>query len=445
MSKKIVLRPLWKNKLGAKLLAVAAISLIIAAAAALGFRWIAYSALDEGITNAVLADEDAALLRLQSYIDDNKLALSDVSQLDAWRDKEKYISFTLYTDDGMIYDSTLAHGAQTQAGQCLMFDDEYDSSVFFADGRAYALLFSYRAIAYYNAADWVSAAAGFVLFMLLIALFVSKKLRYLLKLTQEAAILEGGDLTYPITVMGNDELGELARGIDDMRKAILERQSGEAEAKSANRELISAMSHDLRTPLTSLLGYLDLMEMGKYENDEQLSHFIKSSRDKGYRIKQLSDKLFEYFLVYASDWSNTPCELVDAWTFLSQIIAENAFELEVAGFSVRVSCEPFCAEAQISTELMQRVFENTFLNVKKYAAQASPVQISCVYQADSARVSIKNTVKNERERVAGTRIGLKTCEKLMRFHGGSFLASEEAGVFSVIIELPVVTKRSSCK
>lgn len=435
-NKKDSIKPFWKNKLAAKLLATAALSLIIAAAAALAMRMIAYDALDEKLASAEFSDEDAALVRLQNYIDKNRLSTNDVSKLDAWRNKEKYLSFAIYTDGGLIYDSE--YGAKfDSAEQYIVFNDQYDYILRFSDAKAYAIIFSYRAFAYYSAADWASAAAGLLLFLLLIALFMSKKLKYLARLTNETAILEGGDLTYKITVIGNDELGELARGIDDMRKAILDRQSGEAEAKNANRELIAAMSHDLRTPLTSLLGYLDLMEMGKYDDSAQLAHFIKSSREKGYRIKQLSDKLFEYFLVYASDWSNTPCELVDVWTFLSQIISENVFELELAGFTVNVECEPFKAAAYISTELMQQVFENAFANIKKYAALDLPVTIACAYDGVESSVSIVNGIKAGRECKEGTHIGLKTCEKLMRFHGGSFFAAEEAGSFSVSIRLPV--------
>lgn len=437
-------KPLWKNKLAVKLLAASALSLILAAGAALSLRLAVYNALDEKLASAEFAEEDAALLRLQGYIDKNKLAKKDIAKLDEWR--EDYLSFAIYTDDGKIYDSAFEHGAQLNVAEYIEFDDSYDYTLQFSDGKAYVILFSYRSFAYYSAADWASAGVGLVLFLLLMALFVNKKLRYLSKLTDEAAILEGGDLTYPITVMGGDELGELARGIDDMRKAILERQQGETEAKSANRELITAMSHDLRTPLTSLLGYLDLMELGKYENAAQLAHFIKSSREKGYRIKQLSDKLFEYFLVYASDWSNTPSELVDIWTYLSQMISENAFELEVAGFLVSVECEPFRAVAHISTELMQRVFENTFGNIKKYAAKNSPVKIACAFEdamrasnGMRVRITIVNEIKSERGRVESTGLGIKTCEKLMRFHGGSFSASEEAGKFCVSIELPVKT------
>ena len=71
----------------------------------------------------------------------------------------------------------------------------------------------------------------------------------------------------------------------------------------ANSELVTAMSHDLRTPLTSLLAYLELMERGKYENQEQLAYFIRRSLEKTMQIKSMADKLFEYFFVYSSEWA----------------------------------------------------------------------------------------------------------------------------------------------
>lgn len=101
-----------------------------------------------------------------------------------------------------------------------------------------------------------------------------------------------------------------------MRCAIKERQQKEEEAGKANRELVTAMSHDLRTPLTSLLGYVDILQMEKGEDRGQQRKYLNSIRDKAYQIKELSDKLFEYFIVYGRKREELEAEEVkgaDSW------------------------------------------------------------------------------------------------------------------------------------
>ena len=76
-----------------------------------------------------------------------------------------------------------------------------------------------------------------------------------------------------------DEIGTLAASVDSMRNSIVETMRSEKAAWNSNTALITAMSHDIRTPLTSLVGYLDIIEGGKYKSEEELIHYIKSSRE----------------------------------------------------------------------------------------------------------------------------------------------------------------------
>ena len=75
--------------------------------------------------------------------------------------------------------------------------------------------------------------------------------------------MSGGDLHQPIRPMGNDELGILARELDQMRSTLYTNIQQETESRRANQDLITAMSHDLRTPLTILHGYLDILALGR--------------------------------------------------------------------------------------------------------------------------------------------------------------------------------------
>ena len=93
-----------------------------------------------------------------------------------------------------------------------------------------------------------------------------------------------------------------------MRLSILTHQKLEEEMRSNSSKLVTAMSHDLRTPLTSLMGYLELLDRNKYENEEQLRLFIKKSLNQAIRINSMANQLFEYFFVYSSEYEELDLE-----------------------------------------------------------------------------------------------------------------------------------------
>lgn len=179
---------------------------------------------------------------------------------------------------------------------------------------------------------------SFLFFIVLVLFFINKKTSYIGVLEKEIKILEGGNLDYPITLKGKDELSSLAQSINEMRKSFIERLESEEQARVANSELVTAMSHDLRTPLTALVGYLDIIEYKKYQDQEALAKYIHSSREKAYQIKHLSDKLFEYFTVYNTEENDLEFESYDGIQLMDQLIDEQSMLLENHGF--RVAWEP---------------------------------------------------------------------------------------------------------
>ena len=99
------------------------------------------------------------------------------------------------------------------------------------------------------------------------------------RLSAEVEEVTGGNLTGQIEGTANDEIGRLAENVDSMRNYIIKRLRSEKEAWDKNSELITAMSHDIRTPLTSLIGYLDIIESGKYQSKEEESRYIEACRE----------------------------------------------------------------------------------------------------------------------------------------------------------------------
>ena len=108
--------------------------------------------------------------------------------------------------------------------------------------------------------------------------FLRKKVQDIGILKDHILQMSGGDLNHPIASMGNDELGVLARELDQMRSTLYTNIQQEVESRRANQDLITAMSHDLRTPLTILHGYLDILALGR--NPEQQSEYVRRCLQK---------------------------------------------------------------------------------------------------------------------------------------------------------------------
>ncbi len=283
----------------------------------------------------------------------------------------------------------------------------------------------------------VSGLLAFAAFSLCFVSLVHKKLRYIQRLKKELDILAGGDLNYSVTVQGQDELSELAFGIDEMRRSILKHQQAEDDIRSANSQLVTAMSHDLRTPLTSLLAFLEILDRDKVQSEEQRRHLIRQSLMQTMSIKSMADKLFEYFLVYTSEWEQPELEPQDADGLLGQFWQEYAFALESHGFTVKTDFEELHGTIEANLELLRRAFDNLYANLVKYAEPSRPIWLAYHRENNQVLLTIKNTVSSKRDRRESTNIGLNTCCRILRMHNGDFETMESDGLFTVEIRLPL--------
>ncbi|MDE7219382.1 MAG: HAMP domain-containing protein, partial [Oscillospiraceae bacterium] len=130
--------------------------------------------------------------------------------------------------------------------------------------------------------------------------YIVRLLRRLGELSREAGVLMAGDLDHVIHVKGRDEISGLGEDIERLRRSVLARIEGEREAVGANSRLITSLSHDIRTPLTKLTGYLDILLYRKYETSEEHDAFLRLASEKAAQLKALTDQLFAGAQVGAS-------------------------------------------------------------------------------------------------------------------------------------------------
>ena len=307
------------------------------------------------------------------------------------------------------------------------------------DGALFCSLAEFTEYLYYDIANIASlVVAIIVLAGVLITYFYTVTSR-ISRLARDVSTVSHGSMNHVIRSGGNhDEISKLCRNVEYMRSSIVYTLEKEREAVNANVELITSMSHDIRTPLTVLLGYLDIMKM--QTEDETMQQYISSAQQTAVRLKNLSDEMFQYFLVFSGEQSRTMREPYDAKTLLSQLFAEHSVLLVESGYELETHVEEgvFADSPQIVTNApgCMRIVDNLFSNMRKYAEPTLPIHFYVSEDADFVYLRIENKIKENTEDVESTGIGLKTCERIARNVGMQFETKTEEDTFMVSIALP---------
>ena len=144
---------------------------------------------------------------------------------------------------------------------------------------------------------------------------------------------------------GRDEISQLTASVEQMRLSLLRKTSEEQRALQQNSDLITAMSHDIRNPLTALLGYLDLAKNGQYRSEEELQSFLDAAYGKAEQLKTLTDELFRYSLLFGCKELPMQMESYDARLLLEQLLGESRVQLQQQGFMVQLL--PGATDAEI--------------------------------------------------------------------------------------------------
>nr|WP_281419953.1 HAMP domain-containing sensor histidine kinase [Faecalicatena faecalis] len=246
--------------------------------------------------------------------------------------------------------------------------------------------------------------------------------------------MASGELNHPVSACGEDEIGILSSELDHLRIALKENIHQEEESRKANQDLITTMSHDLRTPLTILSGYLEVLKHKRVSpemEEDYLDRCLKKTND----IKEMTDKMFEYALVYeeTEDVTITKVKLET----MRGILYENLDFLRLAGFRADVVMEE-CTGAVLGDEvLLKRIFNNLFSNILKYGDKTTPVKLSLQMEKKKVKVGLINTVKKEKDGTESHCIGLKSAKKMVDLMEGEIYVLNQAEIYSVQISLPI--------
>lgn len=250
---------------------------------------------------------------LQQYVASNNVSSRDTVAIEQWLRSEKNASVIVYQAQGDPYEAGTWGTSQllddtTQNDLATLGYSFY--TVQFADGAYRVALCDYSESRLFGYAQIGALVLAFVAYSCIAFGFTRRLARRVTRLSE--AVSAAGALNQTIPVTGTDELARLAQNVNTMRETIVERTRNEQTALQANSDLITAMSHDIRNPLTSLIGYLDLLEMQQAQLPEDLRRYVLASRDKAYQLKDLTGEMFRYFLVFSRGEQETHPEPYDA-------------------------------------------------------------------------------------------------------------------------------------
>ena len=445
----------WWSRLTLELIIMSGISLVVAllvsqTVESAVLQW----AFNEAYSGTKYEDKTEEVLEsLDNFIQKNQVTEENIELLVSWVQHQRDVYVTFYRD----IDTLLGPYMSPDSIEGMYQDDEAeDPDGNMIDAAELYPASDYRDVTLYDGTVikvdlevyldvdnmyWVDIAkyvSGAVVFIVLLFALIHRKIRYINQLEQDLKVLGGGNLEYPITIKGRDELTSLAVGIESLKNGILEEQQMKAEAEKANMELVTAMSHDLRTPLTSLIGYLELLNMHRYEDEEQLKKYLEYCRKKAFQMKKVSDRLFEYFLVYGREEKGLQLQKIPSIELAEDLCNGQFFDWQDHGGTIECQIGELNGIVQVDSEYMQRVMDNLISNLKKYGDPAYPLKIAASEQLDMLHIQVTNHIRDRKDRTESTQIGLKTCRKIIENHGGMFTWEQQNNDFVITITLPLV-------
>lgn len=412
---------------------------------------------------------DNSFAELREYIKKNNISSTDSVSMKKWLEDNPYTYLTVYDnygdyfEDGWVAEgeprSTKIETAKTTITEST--DKEKDGKatprltagkhingndrvISFSDDDYYVYMEIYREEGFRRIMKIVELIVGFTVILGVVMAYTTSITARISDISKDVTRITSGDINADIHTSGSDEIGVLADGIDDMRYSLIERLEGEKAAWDANSRLITSMSHDIRTPLTSLVGYLDIIEGGKYENEDELHQYIQACRNKAFQLKDLSDKLFQYFLVFGGKKNPQKLEVLDGDILFQQLLTEHVAELISYGYIVTMDYEIEGKLVETDVSSLRRLFDNIFSNIMKYADKRRSIKVKAItkYTGDEQESEeflfrVENKISHEAKQVESTQIGVMTCEKIAKDLGGRYSWSDDEDVYITQFAFPV--------
>ena len=293
----------------------------------------------------------------------------------------------------------------------------------------------------------VAVALTVICFIVSFSVRINRRVRYVEYLSQEIQKIREEGFGRTMELQGDDEITRLCAVINEMSVQLREKEEREKRQQRSKDELITNVSHDLRSPLTSIIGYVELLKETGPEDRQRFAEYIEVVERRLTGLNGLINELFEYTKLNSAD-QLPDMEKRDVLELLRHILYEYKILMEAEGLTLSWQLEAESHMAHINIQQMVRVFQNLLDNARRYAHRSAPVTVTA---QDTGRlhICITNRVADphgiEPDRIferfyCGDRarsapqssgLGLAIVKRIVELHGGQVDASLQGQELSV--------------
>ncbi|WP_205609501.1 HAMP domain-containing sensor histidine kinase [Clostridium botulinum] len=288
-----------------------------------------------------------------------------------------------------------------------------------------------------------------IIYIVLLIRYLFKKADYLNEILKATEEMSYGNLDYVIKENGESALDKIAHNINNMKDGYKKSLEEQVKSERLKTELITNVSHDLKTPLTSIINYIDLLKKEDLSKDE-INGYISVLDRKSKRLKSLIEDLFE-----ASKMSSGAVELniekINVTALLKQSIAEFEEKITKSSLELKFKYDNNKTYANLDGKKTWRVFENLINNIIKYSQPNTRVYIDLIETNTKIIITMKNISRYEMDFSAdeiferfkrgdkarntdGSGLGLAIAKSISELHGGSLNIIIDGDLFKVIVE-----------
>lgn len=301
----------------------------------------------------------------------------------------------------------------------------------------------------------VTVIATICFFIIYFLLFIKRIVKDMTYISDRIIDIADGKSDEKIIIERQDEIGEIAGRLNEMTEQINQLIKSERDALQSNKDLIACVAHDLRTPITSVKGYLDLALDTKHYDLEQRQKYVRIAQTKANRLEYLIHDLFNYTKLTSGEITLHRSK-IDLVQLVEQMVEEfyPLFQEEELECTTKYNISYL--EMNMDGELIARAVQNLLSNAIKYGKDGKHVyvELECLEQEVQIRVtnyglvipeeSIKHLFDKfyrvERSRnvkTGGTGLGLNIAQEIVHLHGGRIQVTSGASGTCFTIALPL--------